>query len=53
MSRMNLSAHVYHHALKLALTIADLTGSENIQTPHVAEALQYRPCDYAWSLWQL
>jgi magnesium chelatase family protein len=38
MSRMNLSAHAYYHTLKLALTITDLTGSENIQTPHVAEA---------------
>ena len=43
MSQMNLSARAYHRLLKLARTIADLTGSETIQPPHLAEALQYRP----------
>jgi len=43
MSQLNLSARAYHRVLKLARTIADLAGAENIGTPHLAEALQYRP----------
>lgn len=40
--KMNLSARGYHRVLKLARTIADLMEAENLQTNHLAEALQYR-----------
>jgi magnesium chelatase family protein len=39
MGQMSFSARGYHCVLKLALTIADLAGSDQIKAAHLAEAL--------------
>ena len=42
---MGLTARSYNRILKVARTIADLAGSDGIQTEHLAEAVSYRAVD--------
>ncbi len=42
---LNFSARAYHKLLKIARTIADLDGSENINVNHISEAIQLRNLD--------
>ena len=43
--KLGFSARAYSRILKLAKTIADLDGKENIELNHIAEAIKYRDLD--------
>ncbi len=45
MDSFGFSARAYHRILKVARTIADIEGEENILTKHLSEAIQYRTLD--------